>query len=136
MCCRYYILPDDPDLYPMVETAAKSQLIHRFDPFQSAPFVRSGEVAPTNLAPVIASDRRLKPAVFPMRWGFNVPGRGAPVVNARVETAPEKPSFREAWQKHRCVVPASWYFEWQHLPGADSAAERRLSCLPHQRLSS
>ena len=29
-----------------------------------------------------------------------------------------KPSFREAWQQHRCVIPASYYFEWEHLIGS------------------
>ena len=35
----------------------------------------------------------------------------------RSETAGEKPSFQEAWQQHRCVIPASYYFEWEHLTG-------------------
>ena len=37
-------------------------------------------------------------------------------VNARAETAGEKPSFREGWAAHRCVIPASWYYEWEHVP--------------------
>ncbi|MBP5295110.1 MAG: SOS response-associated peptidase [Lachnospiraceae bacterium] len=51
-----------------------------------------------------------------MRWGFQIPGRSL-LVNARVETASEKPTFREAWQRHRCIIPASWYYEWEHLVG-------------------
>ena len=35
-------------------------------------------------------------------------------MNARSETAAGKPTFREDWKKHRCIVPASWYFEWEH----------------------
>ena len=29
-------------------------------------------------------------------------------------TAAAKPSFREGWQLHRCAVPVSWYYEWEH----------------------
>ena len=40
------------------------------------------------------------------------------MVNARVETASTKPTFKESWERHRCVVPASYYFEWEHLINA------------------
>ena len=40
-------------------------------------------------------------------------------MNARSETAAVKPTFREDWARHRCIVPASWYFEWEHLQGKD-----------------
>ncbi|MFR7618630.1 MAG: SOS response-associated peptidase family protein [Subdoligranulum sp.] len=46
-----------------------------------------------------------------MKWGFQIRGRSL-IVNARTETAAEKPTFREAWEKRRCIIPASWYFEW------------------------
>jgi putative SOS response-associated peptidase YedK len=53
------------------------------------------------------------------RWWF-VPGffRGevgewkATTFNARIESAAEKPVFRQAWQRGRCVIPASGYYEW------------------------
>ena len=50
-----------------------------------------------------------------MLWGFRVRGADRPVVNARVESAPLKPLWKEAWAKHRCIIPASWYFEWEHF---------------------
>ena len=40
-------------------------------------------------------------------------------MNARSETAAEKPTFKEDWLKHRCIVPASWYCEWEHRLGSD-----------------
>ena len=40
-------------------------------------------------------------------------------MNARTETAPVKPTFKEAWASHRCIIPASWYYEWEHLTGND-----------------
>ena len=78
---------------------------------KTSPVTTFGEARPTNVLPVIASNRAGVRAVFPMKWGFT--GRSL-VVNARAETAPVKPMFREAWAAHRCAVPASWYFEWEH----------------------
>ena len=39
------------------------------------------------------------------------------MINARTETAAEKPTFQESWERRRCVIPVSWYFEWEHLIG-------------------
>jgi putative SOS response-associated peptidase YedK len=51
-----------------------------------------------------------------MVWGFHVPGISRTIANARVETAAEKASFRDSWAAHRCAIPASWYYEWEHVP--------------------
>jgi putative SOS response-associated peptidase YedK len=76
----------------------------------------AGEVRPTDVVPVIAPNRKGERAVFPMKWGFS--GRSL-LLNARVETAASKPTFKESWERRRCVIPASWYFEWEHLTGSD-----------------
>ncbi len=119
MCCRFYIKDNDPDFAPIVDGAEKSGLYPRVQKAHPAPLVRSGEVRPTDVAAVLAMDKRQKPTLFPMIWGFTTPGRNVPIINARAESAAEKPTFREAWEKHRCIIPASWYFEWQHLPAED-----------------
>lgn len=55
-----------------------------------------------------------------MHWGL-VPSWakdvsiGSRMINARSETAPEKPSFRKAWVDRRCIVPASGFYEWKRL---------------------
>jgi putative SOS response-associated peptidase YedK len=71
---------------------------------------------PTDVVPVIAPNRHGERAVFPMKWGFS--GKTL-LINARSETAAVKPTFKEAWQRHRCIIPASWYFEWEHRIGND-----------------
>lgn len=116
MCCRYWA-DESPELRAIVEEMNRSPLVKRW---QNTAEVKSrGEIRPTDVVPVIAPDRSGRRAVYPMRWGYTgYTGKGL-LLNARTETAAVKPTFREDWARHRCIVPASWYFEWEHLQGAD-----------------
>lgn len=58
-----------------------------------------------------------------MRWGIIPRWFGKPLkewkvasFNARVETVTTKPAFKEAFRRHRCLIPASGYYEWQDTP--------------------
>ena len=53
-----------------------------------------------------------------MVWGFNLPRSSSPLVNARVESASTKPTFKESWERRRCIIPASYYFVREHLINA------------------
>ena len=55
-----------------------------------------------------------------LRWGLipswaKDPKIGVQCINARAETISEKPSFREAFQKRRCLVPADGFWEWETI---------------------
>ena len=118
MCCRYY-MEMSPRLRPIVEAAAQSRLYRDHIQAIAKPLVTEGEVFPDSLVPVVAFNKAGKKTVFPMIWGYSIDGINRLVANARVETAAEKPTFREGWAMHRCAVPASWYYEWEHLPAAN-----------------
>ena len=52
-----------------------------------------------------------------LRWGLipswsKDPAIGNRLINARAETAQEKPSFRNAFRRHRCLIPSSGFYEW------------------------
>ena len=113
MCCRYYA-DLSPELRPIVEEMNHSPLVSRWH--KTGAVKTCGEIRPADVAPVIAPNRKGERAVYPMKWGYS--GRTL-LLNARMETAAEKPTFRDDWARHRCIVPASWYFEWEHLPGKD-----------------
>lgn len=119
MCTRFYIDISDKELQEIVEAAQSSALAEKFLR-AGDPLTPSGEIRPTDVAPVIAMSRSGNRAVFPMKWGFRMPGLSgrntvSTILNARSETAAQKRTFRESWQQHRCIVPASYYFEWEHL---------------------
>ena len=119
MCTRFYIENDISGFRKLFEEVRKSALADRFIRKLARPVLYSGEIQPTDIVPVIAPDRNGNKAAFPMKWGFTLQGSSQPLVNARVETAASKPTFKESWIRHRCVVPASWYYEWKHYQTSD-----------------
>src|SRR4028119_1988659 len=92
----------------------------RFDT-SSKDFRTSYNVAPTQQVPAVLAEggkRRLEM----LRWGLvpswaDAPGIGSRMINARSETAPEKPSFRSPFPRRRCLIPADGFYEWKREPG-------------------
>ena len=119
MCTRFFIEEINEEILSITRSVENSFLADRFRSVLAKPVRVSGEFRPADIAPVIAQNRHGKKKVFPMLWGYTFPNIPHPVVNARVETAGRKPAFQEDWQKHRCIIPASWYFEWAHYPMPD-----------------
>ena len=70
-------------------------------------------ISPSQDIPVIVQQDGLR-RLETRQWGLipfwaKVP---KPMINARAETASEKPAFRQAFRKRRCLIPASGFFEW------------------------
>ena len=72
----------------------------------------SGDLYPSDIAPVLAPNKYGNMAIFPMAWGFTHKATHKPLANCRVETAENKLLWRDSWYRRRCVIPASWYYEW------------------------
>jgi len=80
-------------------------------------------IAPTQVVPVVAADERGRRMGL-LRWGLipswaKDPGIGSRMINARSETVAEKPSFRSAFRKRRCLIPADGFFEWKKDGGEE-----------------
>lgn len=74
--------------------------------------IKTGEIFPTNLAPILLPDAgSLKTEV--MRWGFPPFKQGGKtMINARSETAAQRPMFAASLRERRCVVPSTGFYEW------------------------
>ncbi|HJZ57906.1 MAG TPA: SOS response-associated peptidase [Gemmataceae bacterium] len=76
-------------------------------------------VAPSQSIPVFRNDGRGGRELVMLRWGliphWNTDPRHSGFVNARAETAPEKPAFRDPFKWRRCLVPADGFYEWKTL---------------------
>ena len=119
MCTRYALEKDLPETKEMIDEVMHSLLASKFLATHARPIIRDGEVRPTDIVPVLAPNSKGLKTVFPMQWGFLAKDNKRSLFNARVETAGEKPTFKDAWQSHRCIIPASYYFEWEHFKNAD-----------------
>ena len=69
----------------------------------------SGEIRPCSHAPVLMKDGDGEAPML-MKWGYQLPG--TLVINARSETALEKPLFRESVRNRRCLIPSTGFYEW------------------------
>lgn len=78
-------------------------------------------IAPTQYVPAVRVEHEGVRRLAMLYWGL-VPhwakekAIGSRMINARADTLAEKPSFRTAFRRRRCLVLASGYYEWQALP--------------------
>ncbi len=122
MCYRYFI-ENNPQLEPIIEKAKASRLAVRMINKLGKPLKTNGEIQPSDMVPVIAPDNNGKRAAFPMIWGYNIPGAEHPVSNTRIEIASKKDVWKEGWIRHRCIIPACYYFEWEHFTSPDGSSK-------------
>ena len=88
-----------------------------------APSVRPRyNVAPMQEVPIVRVSASGAREFVAVRWGLvprwaKDPAIGSKMINARGETVATKPSFRTAFRRHRCLIPANGFYEW--MPVAD-----------------
>lgn len=105
MCGRYYIETDDKEsrIREIIDEINKK---YENEPELTA--MKTGEIFPTDVVPAVTAE---EPKL--MKWGFPRFGGKGQVINARLESADEKPLFRQSFAGRRCLLPASNYFEWE-----------------------
>lgn len=101
--------------------ASASVIAEQFALFELPPFTARFNIAPSQPVPVI----RLQPEkpnpqreLVWLQWGLipswaESPALGSRLINARAESAAEKPAFRTAIRRRRCLVIADGFYEWQ-----------------------
>ncbi|HBY94887.1 MAG: SOS response-associated peptidase [Ardenticatenaceae bacterium] len=77
-------------------------------------------IAPTQPVAAVLGDDEEQRRLALLRWGLipawaKDPGIGNRMINARAETVAEKPAYRAAFQRRRCLVVADGFYEWQRL---------------------
>lgn len=91
----------------------------------------NADVRPTTTAPIIRIQEGRRIATM-ARWGL-IPSWSKDnkiaqhTFNARGETVADKPSFRTAFKRRRCIVPASAFFEWRAVTGDKKKQKFRFS---------
>ena len=111
MCGRYSLKPVDPaqlrERFPIGESLAITPPYYNITP--------SSEVL------AVTTDRAGHPRGEHLRWGL-IPNWakstkvGFKMINARAETLGERPAYRAAFERFRCLIPADGFYEWQAVP--------------------
>lgn len=105
MCGRYYLKSPPAEVAAYFNVDVRDNFPPRYN------------IAPTQPIAVIHQNERRRRAYGLMRWGFIPEWRKEPetrpLINARSETAAEKPSFRSAFKRRRCLIPADGFYEWK-----------------------
>ena len=112
MCGRYSLAAPDP-----------AALRARFPVGEAVEVRRRFNVAPGDDVLAVTTDREGAPRGDLLRWGLvpswaKSPDTGLKMINARLETVAERPAFRSAFERFRCLILADGFYEWRPAPGA------------------
>lgn len=114
MCGRYGRRADKQRIAEWFQT-------HNTDVFNESYFAPSYNVAPQSMQPVVRLDSETgERELTVMRWGlvpfWSKDGKASySTINARAETVPTSATYREAFKRRRCLVPADLFYEWQKI---------------------
>ena len=113
MCGRASLTKVEKDLEERFHATFYSEDLERYNPLPNY------NIAPTHMHPVITNADPEHLQFF--KWGL-IPfwakdeKIGSRMINSRIETVLEKPAFRNAVNKRRCLVPFDGFYEWQKTP--------------------
>jgi putative SOS response-associated peptidase YedK len=116
MCGRYTLATPDPrDLRARFQISESIEIRRRFN------------VAPGDDVLAVTTDREGARRGDVLRWGLvpswaEQPDTGLKMINARIETAAEKPAFRTAMQRFRCLIIADGFYEWRRMAAGPKQA--------------
>lgn len=79
--------------------------------FEVLEYAASSEIFPTQKQVVLLDNNQVQIS----QWGFPSRVTKQTLINARLETVQEKPSFKNSFQHQRCLVPATSFFEWEKV---------------------
>ncbi len=107
MCGRYTLATPSP-----------ADLRARFPIGESVEIKARYNVAPGDEVLAVTTDKEGAPRGELLRWGLvpswaNGPETGLKMINARVETVAERPAFRRAFERFRCLIVADGFYEWR-----------------------
>lgn len=120
MCGRFFVAEENENdlLARMIDEASRRQ-----QAITGESSIARGEVFPSATVAALTMGKDGNIGVFPMGWGFHRPDNKGLIINARSETALEKPLFRQSMLTRRCLVPCSWYYEWETRDAQQSLLE-------------
>jgi len=111
--CGRYVSPAEADIERVWHIGGRSN---------PNPFRQLFNAAPTMRLPVYRVHPEHGREVVPLHWGL-IPSWAkdasisSRMINARAETVAEKPAFRAAFRRRRCLVPMMGFYEWQKIGG-------------------
>jgi len=109
MCGRFTLRAPADQLALLFGLSSEPVLVPRYN------------IAPTQPVGLVRMDKATQEREWALTlWGLipswaKDPSIGARMINARSETAAEKPSFRAAYKRRRCLIPSDGFYEWQKL---------------------
>jgi putative SOS response-associated peptidase YedK len=111
MCGRYTLATPSP-----------GDVRARFPIGESVEIERRYNIAPGDNVLAVTTSREGEPRGELLKWGLvpswaDSPKTGLKMINARVETVAERPAFRRAFERYRCLIIADGFYEWQRMAG-------------------
>jgi putative SOS response-associated peptidase YedK len=116
VCGRYTLATPDP-----------AEVRARFPVGESVEVRRRYNVAPGDEVLAVTTDKAGQPRGELLRWGLvpswaKQPDTGLKMINARVETVTERPAFRRAFERYRCLIIADGFYEWRRMASGPKQA--------------